>query len=116
MRACLTKKRNGSGQELSGVFEGKTTGAPICLMVANVDHDSSKYEQIKDILRPGHANFTYLEKYGIFDWRGGGRASARETVARVAAGAVAEKILSSIGVKIVSHLKSVGNCFQMKNY
>ena len=95
---------------LSGVFEGKTTGTPICLMVANEDQDSSKYEPIKDLLRPGHANFTYLEKYGIFDWRGGGRASARETVARVAAGAVAEKILASIGVKIISHLKSVGNC------
>ena len=75
------RKENDQVQILSGVFEGKTTDAPICLLITNEDCDSSKYEPIKDVLRPGHANFTYLEKYGIFDYRGGGRASARETAA-----------------------------------
>jgi chorismate synthase len=78
---------------LSGFYDGITTGAPILIFIKNVDADSSKYEEIKDLLRPGHANFTYLEKYGVFDYRGGGRASARETAARVAAGAIAKKII-----------------------
>ncbi len=78
---------------LSGIFEGKTTGAPIALFIANKDVDSSKYESIKHLIRPGHANYTYLEKYGIYDYRGGGRASGRETVARVAAGAIAKKLI-----------------------
>ena len=72
---------------LSGVFEGKSTGAPIAIVIENKNADSSAYEKIKDILRPGHANYTYLQKYGIFDYRGGGRASARETACRVAAAA-----------------------------
>jgi chorismate synthase len=78
---------------LSGVFEGRTTGAPIALLIRNRDADSSAYDSLKHLYRPGHANFTYLQKYGIFDHRGGGRASARETAARVAAGAVAKKML-----------------------
>ncbi len=78
---------------LSGIFEGRTTGAPIALFIANQDVDSSKYEAIRHLKRPGHANFTYLEKYGVFDYRGGGRASGRETAARVAAGAIAKKIV-----------------------
>jgi len=93
---------------LSGVFEGKTTGAPICILIMNKDVDSSKYEPIKDLLRPGHANYTYLEKYGIFDYRGGGRASARETACRVAAGAVAKKFLINSGVKIGAYIKQIG--------
>lgn len=93
---------------VSGVFEGKTTGAPICLLIENRDADSSKYESMKGILRPGHANFTYLQKYGIFDHRGGGRSSARETAARVAAGAVARKLLASQGIEILAYLRSVG--------
>lgn len=93
---------------LSGVFEGKTTGAPICIIIPNKDADSSKYEPIKDLLRPGHANFTYLEKYGIFDFRGGGRSSARETACRVAAGAVAKKILSLAGVEVCAYVKEIG--------
>ena len=80
----------------SGVFEGLTTGTPISIIIYNADADSSSYQ--KDILRPGHANFTYLEKYGIFDYRGGGRASARETACRVAAGAVAKKLLTHFGI------------------
>lgn len=94
---------------LSGIFEGKTTGAPISLLIKNSDADSSKYEPIKDLLRPGHANFTYLEKYGIFDYRGGGRASARETVCRVAAGAVAKKLLSHHGIEVRAYLQQVGD-------
>ncbi len=86
----------------SGVFEGLTTGAPISLVIFNADADSSSYQ--KDILRPGHANFTYLEKYGIFDYRGGGRASARETACRVAAGAIAKKLLSHFGISCHAHL------------
>src|SRR5262245_22772112 len=80
------RKESDQAEILSGVFEGKTTGTPICIIIPNRDVNSSAYENLKDILRPGHANFTYLQKYGIFDYRGGGRASARETVGRVAAG------------------------------
>ncbi len=95
-------------QILSGIFEGKTAGSPISILIWNRDADSSKYEQIKDLLRPGHANFTYLAKYGIFDHRGGGRASARETVCRVAAGAVAKRLLSHYGIGLVAYLKEMG--------
>src|ERR1700733_5058597 len=94
---------------LSGVFEGVTTGAPISIIIPNKDADSSKYEPIKDLLRPGHANYTYLEKYGIFDHRGGGRASARETACRVAAGAVAKKWLQGQGIQIIAFLKQIAN-------
>lgn len=94
---------------LSGIFEGKTTGAPICISIDNQDADSTKYEGIKEILRPGHANYTYLEKYGIFDYRGAGRASARETACRVAAGAVAKKLLSYRGIEVIAYIKQIGN-------
>jgi chorismate synthase len=93
---------------LSGVFEGKTTGAPISIIIYNRDADSSKYEPIKHLLRPGHANFTYLEKYGIFDYRGGGRSSARETACRVAAGAVAKKLLSHAQICINAYIQEIG--------
>ena len=93
---------------LSGVFEGKTTGTPISILIPNRDVDSTKYEPIKHLLRPGHANYTYLKKYGIFDYRGGGRASARETACRVAAGAVAKKFLRSFGIVPKAVLKEVG--------
>jgi chorismate synthase len=93
----------------SGVFEGKTTGAPVSIIILNKDADSSKYEPIKNLLRPGHANYTYTEKYGSFDYRGGGRASARETACRVAAGAVANKILELQKIEIVSYMRSIGS-------
>jgi chorismate synthase len=93
---------------LSGVFEGKTTGTPLSIIIPNKDVDSSKYEPIKDLLRPGHANYTYLEKYGIFDYRGGGRASARETVCRVAAGAIARKFLQNTGIQLIAFVKQIG--------
>lgn len=94
---------------LSGIFEGKTTGAPISIIIPNRDIDSSKYEPIKHLLRPGHANFTYLKKYGNFDYRGGGRSSARETACRVAAGAVAKKYLAHFGIKVTAYIKQIGN-------
>lgn len=106
-----TSPRNESDQAeiLSGIFEGKTTGAPICILIPNKDVDSSKYEPIKDLLRPGHANYTYLEKYGIFDYRGGGRSSARETAARVAAGAVAKKFLKHHKIELLAYMKQIGS-------
>ncbi|HEV8051303.1 MAG TPA: chorismate synthase [Parachlamydiaceae bacterium] len=93
---------------LSGVFNGKTTGAPISIIIPNKDADPGKYEPIKDLLRPGHANFTYLEKYGVFDHRGGGRASARETACRVAAGAIAKKFLEHQGICLTAYIKQIG--------
>lgn len=93
---------------LSGVFEGRTTGAPIALWIRNKDADSKPYEPIRNLYRPGHANFTYLKKYGIFDDRGGGRASARETAARVAAGAVAKKLLAHYQIDCVAFIAEIG--------
>lgn len=104
------RKEPDSVEILSGVFQGQTTGAPIALWIRNQDADSSAYASAQDLLRPGHANYTYLEKYGIFDFRGGGRASARETAARVAAGAVAQKLLFSLhGTRAKGFLSGVGN-------
>ena len=97
-------------QILSGTFEGLTTGTPIGLFVKNTDQRSKDYSAIKDVYRPGHADFTYQHKYGIRDYRGGGRASARETVARVAAGAIAQKYLSdSLGIEIRAYVDQIGS-------
>lgn len=94
---------------LSGVFEGKTTGTPIGLLVENTDQRSRDYDKIKDRFRPGHADYTYQQKYGFRDYRGGGRSSARETVMRVAAGAIARKYLAQrYGVKIRGYLAQLG--------
>ena len=103
------RKEADKAEIMSGVFENKTTGAPISIILKNQDSDSSKYEPIKDIFRPGHANFTYLEKYGIFDYRGGGRASARETVCRVAAGAIAKSILKQFEIFVSAYVKQIGS-------
>ncbi|MDR1242849.1 MAG: chorismate synthase [Deltaproteobacteria bacterium] len=92
----------------SGVFEGVTTGSPISIVVENADADSGKYADIARLMRPGHANYTYLRKYGVFDYRGGGRASARETIGRVAAGAVSRKLLEGQGVSVRAFLSAVG--------
>jgi len=93
---------------LSGVFEGRTTGTPIALLIKNKDAAPADYIHLKDLYRPSHADFTYAEKYGVRDWRGSGRASARETVARVAAGAVAKKALrEASGVEIVGFVSQV---------
>jgi chorismate synthase len=94
---------------LSGVFDGKTTGTPIGLLVENEDQRSRDYEKIKDRFRPGHADYTYQQKYGVRDYRGGGRSSARETVMRVAAGAIARKYLNDrLGVTIHGYLAQMG--------
>src|SRR4030043_1145411 len=93
---------------LSGIFEGKTTGTPISLLIRNEDVDSSPYEEWKEVFRPGQADFTYQPKHGIRDYRGGGRASARETVGRVAAGAVAKKILRKEKVEIIAYTLEPG--------
>lgn len=93
----------------SGVFEGMSTGAPISLIILNTNGDSSAYEPIKHLLRPGHANYTYIEKYGLFDYRGGGRASARETVARVAAGSVAKALLRHFSIEVSAYLEDTND-------
>lgn len=96
-------------QVLSGLFEGMTTGMPISMMIENLDVDSRSYDQQKHILRPGHANYTYLQKYGVFDHRGGGRASARETACRVAAGAIAEQMLNMYGITVFAYLHAIAD-------
>jgi chorismate synthase len=110
-RHTTQRKEPDEVEILSGVFEGQTTGAPIALLIRNQDQKSKDYSEIKDKFRPGHADYTYNEKYGIRDYRGGGRSSARETASRVAAGAVARRMLESqIGadVKIRAAVVQVG--------
>ncbi len=93
---------------LSGVFEGRTTGTPISLLVRNEDQHSSDYDQLRDLYRPGHADYTYDAKYGFRDYTGGGRSSGRETVGRVAAGAVARSLLSSLGISVLAYATAIG--------
>jgi len=92
---------------LSGVFEGKSTGTPIAMIIYNTNQKSKDYTNIKDVFRPGHADFTYFHKYGIRDYRGGGRSSARETAARVAAGAVAKLMLKELNIEVLSGISEV---------
>ncbi len=108
----ITTPRNEAdrGEILSGVFEGKTLGTPIAILVRNRDSRAASYEEFKDIYRPSHADYTYQAKYGIRSWQGGGRASARETIGRVAAGAVAKKVLAELcGVQVISWVHQVHN-------
>ena len=93
---------------LSGIFEGKTTGTPIGLLIENTDQKSKDYSNIKDQFRPSHADYGYMHKYGFRDYRGGGRSSARETAMRVAAGAIARKVLSQQGIEIYGYLSQLG--------
>lgn len=93
---------------LSGLFEGKTTGAPIAILFRNTDARPKNYEALKDLFRPGHADWTWWQKFGIRDWRGGGRSSGRETISRVAAGAIAKQVLAEVGVEIYGHVVSIG--------
>jgi chorismate synthase len=106
----VTQRREEDTVEiLSGVFEGRTTGTPIALLIRNVDAKSKDYSKIKDMFRPGHADYTYLQKYGIRDYRGGGRQSARETAVRVAAAAIARKWLrQKYGVVVRGHMAQLG--------
>ncbi len=105
------RKESDTVEILSGVFEGKTTGAPLAMLIRNEDQRSKDYANIKDSYRPGHADFTYDLKYGFRDYRGGGRSSGRETACRVAAGAVAKKILAKHGVKILAYTLAVGDIY-----
>jgi chorismate synthase len=117
----LEKRRPGKGggesprrepdqvEILSGVFEGLTTGTPISLIIYNKDAQSKAYDHLQDIFRPGHGDLTYLKKYGIRDHRGGGRASARETAARVAAGAVARKVLAENDISVIAYTVALGD-------
>ncbi len=93
---------------LSGVFEGKTTGAPIGLLIRNSDHRSNDYNNIKDIFRPGHADYVFTQKFGVRDHRGGGRSSGRETAARVAAGAVAKAMIAQEGISVIAYTLAIG--------
>ena len=106
----VTQRREADEVEiLSGVFEGKTTGTPIALLIRNTDQRSKDYGNIAESFRPGHADYTYWHKYGIRDYRGGGRSSARETAARVAAGAIAKKWLrEQFGTEIIGYVTQVG--------
>lgn len=102
------RKESDTVKILSGVFEGKTTGTPIAMLIPNEDQRSKDYSHNTNVFRPSHADYTYQTKYGIRDHRGGGRSSARETAARVAAGALAKLLLKSQGIEIVAHVSSVG--------
>lgn len=106
----VTQRKEADAVEiLSGVFEGKTTGAPIGLLIRNTDQRSQDYSKIKDTFRPGHADYTYSQKYGVRDYRGGGRSSARETAVRVAAGAIAKKwLFERFGVTVRGYMNQLG--------
>ena len=108
--AFTTQRNEGDLVEiLSGVFEGKTTGTPISMIVRNKEQRSKDYIEIANYYRPGHADYTFDEKFGFRDYRGGGRSSGRETIGRVAAGAIASKILNQLGISITTYSKSIGN-------
>lgn len=102
------RKESDTVEILSGVFDGKTLGTPISLFVANEDHHSKDYGNIASTYRPGHADYTFDAKYGFRDYRGGGRSSGRETIGRVAAGAIAAKLLKEMGIEILTYTKSIG--------
>ena len=107
-RYSTPRKEGDQVEILSGVFEGKTTGTPISLLVRNTSQRSSDYSEIAGYYRPGHADMTYDMKYGFRDYRGGGRSSGRETIGRVAAGAIAVKILESLGIQLFTYTRSIG--------
>ncbi|HQL00038.1 MAG TPA: chorismate synthase [Smithellaceae bacterium] len=106
--ASTARRESDRVEILSGVFEGKTTGTPISLCIPNQDARSSSYADLKDVFRPGHGDYSYFMKYGRRDWRGGGRASGRETAARVAAGAVAQKVLDVCGMDVFAFTRAIG--------
>lgn len=114
----ITTSRNESDQVelLSGIFEGLTTGTPIGFVIRNKDQHSGDYSNIKELYRPSHADYTYDQKYGIRDYRGGGRSSARETIARVVAGAIAKQLLASVGIQIQAFVSRVGEVQLVRSY
>jgi len=112
---ATARKEADAVEILSGVFEGKSTGTPIAMVIYNTDQKSKDYSDIKDVFRPGHADYTYWHKYGIRDYRGGGRSSARETAARVAAGAVAKLMLAPLGITLQSGVSEIAG-IKAKHY
>src|SRR5664280_632646 len=106
--SSTTRREKDKVEILSGVFEGRTTGTPVSLLIRNSDAASLAYDELKDVFRPGQGDYTYLKKYGIRDWRGGGRASGRETAARVAAGAIAEKVIAAVGMEVIAYTQAIG--------
>ncbi|MFM7627899.1 MAG: chorismate synthase [Algoriphagus sp.] len=110
------RKEEDEVELLSGVFEGKTTGTPIGLIIPNEDQKSKDYSHLADTFRPSHADYTYFEKYGHRDYRGGGRSSARETAARVAAGAIAKQFLATQKIRIQAYVSQVGDLILDKSY
>lgn len=107
--ATTSRKEDDLVEILSGVFEGKTTGTPISLMVKNTSQRSSDYSEIASYYRPGHADYGFDEKYGFRDYRGGGRSSGRETIGRVASGAICSKLLSQMGIEVCAYTKAIGD-------
>ncbi|MBR1743825.1 MAG: chorismate synthase, partial [Lachnospiraceae bacterium] len=107
-RYSTPRKEEDKVEILSGVFEGRTTGTPISMIVYNTSQRSKDYSEIMNYYRPGHADFTFDEKYGFRDYRGGGRSSGRETIGRVAAGAIASELLKELGVKVRAYSKEIG--------
>lgn len=103
-----SRRESDEAEILSGVFEGRTTGCPISILIRNQDQRSRDYSNIMDCYRPGHADYTFDAKYGFRDYRGGGRSSGRETIGRVAAGAVAAKLLGTLGIKVQAYTKAIG--------
>ena len=110
-RFSTPRKEADAVQILSGVFEGKTTGTPISLLIPNTSQRSADYSEIASYYRPGHADYTFDQKYGFRDYRGGGRSSGRETAGRVAAGAIASLLLSQLGIRVCAYTKSIGPVF-----
>lgn len=108
-RISTPRKEADQVEILSGIFEGKTTGTPISMLVPNTSQQSRDYSEIASYYRPGHADYTFDQKYGFRDYRGGGRSSGRETIGRVAAGAIAAKILSGLGVEVMAYTKAIGD-------
>ena len=115
-RITTPRKESDTVAFLSGIFEGKTTGMPIAFMVKNENQHSSDYDNLKDVFRPSHADFTYFSKYGIRDHRGGGRSSARETIARVVGGAIAKLFLKKLNIDIKAYTSQVGHIALEKDY
>ena len=107
-RYTTARKEGDRVEILSGIFEGKTTGTPISMIVRNEDQRSRDYSEIASYYRPGHADYTFDAKYGFRDYRGGGRSSGRETIGRVAAGAIAVKVLEEMGISFCTYTRSIG--------
>jgi len=116
-RFATMRQENDTAEIMSGIFEGKTTGTPISILIRNQDQRSRDYSNIMNTYRPGHADFTFDQKYGFRDYRGGGRSSGRETAGRVAAGAVAAKILKELGIELMTYTKAIGPiCIPEEDY